>query len=62
MTGPGERSGTEVGAVASAAEVGVSGGRLAVTVDGETMVETATLGPLGWCGSWTPVSSGAPPE
>ena len=62
MTGPGERSRTEVGAVASAAEVGVSGGRLAVTVDAETRVETAMLGPLGRRGSWMSVSSGSPPE
>ena len=62
MTGPGERSGTEVGTVASAEEVGVLDGCLAGTVDGETRVETAMLGPLGWHGSWTPVSSGAPPE
>ena len=62
MTGPGERSRTEVAAAASAEEVGVSGGRLAETVDGETRVEMAMLGPLGWCGSWMPVSSVEPPE
>ena len=43
---PSERSGTEVGAVASAEEEGISGGRLAETVDRETKVETVTLGPL----------------
>ena len=35
VTDPGERSRTRVGAAASAEEVGILGGHLAVTVDGE---------------------------